>query len=159
MKRLSSQGVNSWRVYYDIWQFLDCFASEFFHVCQSCHYEARQVMLQASHCMTDQQADCCTAGTSHYMSGWWWWLFPHMQGSWGRFNDSFLNSAYFFFSQWISVHAHQFHFLGQGQSTVAQQANMTVANCSLASCMWALAVSLLGQHSLPTQTSLGQGCM
>ena len=30
-----------------------------------------------------------------------------------------------------------FHFLSQDQSTVAQQAEMTVAKCSLMSCLWA----------------------
>ena len=33
------------------------------------------------------------------------------------------------------VHAHQFHFVGQDQPTLAQQAELTVAECSLMSCM------------------------
>ena len=37
----------------------------------------------------------------------------------GRFNDSLHACAFFFFLKWIA-HAHQFHSLGQDQSTVAQ---------------------------------------
>ena len=40
-----------------------------------------------------------------------------------------------FFLKSRSVRAHQFHVLGQDQSTVAEQAEMTVAKCSLTSCM------------------------
>ena len=44
---------------------------------------------------------------------------------------------FFFFLKWRSAHAHQFHFLSQDRSTVAQQAEITVAECSLMSCVWA----------------------
>ena len=38
-----------------------------------------------------------------------------------------------FFPQWISAGAHQFHSLGQNQSTVAQRADTTVDERSLSS--------------------------
>ena len=41
-----------------------------------------------------------------------------------------------FLVKWRLAHAHQFHFLGQDQSIVAQQAEMIVAECSLMSCRW-----------------------
>ena len=69
----------------------------------------------------------------------------------------------FFWIKWRSARAHQCYFLGQDQSTVAQQAKMTVAEHSLMSCMGAC--FLLGSHTMPgrvsqsTPTSLGQGCM
>ena len=47
-----------------------------------------------------------------------------------------LNKVVVFF-KWRSAWAHQIHFLGQDQSTEAQWAEMTVADCSLFSCMWA----------------------
>ena len=40
-------------------------------------------------------------------------------------------SAFFFFIKWRLARAHSFHSLGQDQSTVAQEAEMTVAKCSL----------------------------
>ena len=42
-----------------------------------------------------------------------------------------------FFLKWGSSRTHRFHFLRQDQSTVAQRAKTTVAECSLTSCMWA----------------------
>ena len=48
----------------------------------------------------------------------------------GRFDDSFPACAFFFFFNWRSTRAHQFHFLGQEQSTVAQRVVMTVAEYS-----------------------------
>ena len=39
--------------------------------------------------------------------------------------------------KWWSAHLHQFHFLSQDQSTGAQRAETTVAECSLMSCVWA----------------------
>ena len=60
---------------------------------------------------------------------WWWWLlFPRLPGFWGKV--SMIHSF-----KWRSARTHQFHFLGQDQSTVAQQAETTVAECSLMSCM------------------------
>ena len=52
----------------------------------------------------------------------------------GSFDDSFPACA-FFFLKWKSVRTPQFHFLGEDQSTVAQRAEMTVAERSLTSCM------------------------
>ena len=43
--------------------------------------------------------------------------------------------ALFFFFEWRSARAYQFHFLGQDQSKVAQRAETTVARCSLTSCV------------------------
>ena len=43
--------------------------------------------------------------------------------------------SFFFFFKWKSARAHQFHFLGQDQSTVAQRAVTTVAERSLTSCL------------------------
>ena len=55
-----------------------------------------------------------------------------------RFDDLFHTSIvflsfFFFVLKWGSARAHQFHFLGQGQSTLAQRADTTVAECSLTS--------------------------
>ena len=41
----------------------------------------------------------------------------------------------FFFLKWRLARAHLFHSLGQDQSTVAQRAETTVAECSLTSCV------------------------
>ena len=41
----------------------------------------------------------------------------------------------FLFSSLSGAHAHLFHSLGQDQSTVALQAEMTVAECALMSCV------------------------
>ena len=41
---------------------------------------------------------------------------------------------FFFFLKWRLVQAHLFHSLCQDQSTVAQQAETTVAKCSPTSC-------------------------
>ena len=41
----------------------------------------------------------------------------------------------FFFLKWRLAHAYLFQFFGQDQSTVAQRAQMTVAECSLTSRM------------------------
>ena len=51
----------------------------------------------------------------------------------GRFDDSF--PTLFFFFQRRSAHGHQFHFLGQDQSKVAQRVVTTVAKCFLSSCV------------------------
>ena len=76
----------------------------------------------------------------------------------GRFDDSFPACAFFFFFKWRSALAHQFHFLGQDQSTVAQRAETTVAECSLTSCVGARFPDRFPHYSHPTPTSLGQGC-
>ena len=66
------------------------------------------------------------------------------------FDNSFPTCAFFF---------HFCHSLGQDQSTIAQPAEMTVAECSLMSCV--LARFLIGSHTMlaqrhsqPTPTSL-----
>ena len=65
------------------------------------------------------------------------------------------------FLKWRSAHSHQFHSLFQHQSTVAQPAETTVAECSLTNCVWAR--FRIGSHTMPWQrqsqpdpTSLGQ---
>ena len=71
---------------------------------------------------------------------------------------------FFFFLKWRSARAHQLNSLGQDQSTGAQQAEMTVTQCSRMSCVWAR--FLIGSHttpgqqySQPTPTLLGQRCI
>ena len=73
----------------------------------------------------------------------------------------------FLFFKWRSVCTHKFHFLGQDQFTVAQQAEMPVDKCSLMSCMWAqfpdsfphYAWTAQSAHSdfVGSRVSLGQG--
>ena len=95
-----------------------------------------------------------------------WWLFPRLQG-FGENVRPFIPRLHFFssfFLRWRLVHAYQFHSLCQDKSTVAQRAEMTVAECSLTSCMlahfWIGSHTMPGQqHSKPTPTSLGQGCV
>ena len=75
-----------------------------------------------------------------------------------------LSFFFFFFGVEISSRSNIFHSLCQDQSTVAQRAETTVAECSLTSCVWARfrigSHTMPGQrHSQPTPTSLGQGCM
>ena len=84
----------------------------------------------------------------------WWWLW------------SFIPCLcfFFFFLKWRLPSIHTFHSVCQDQSTVAQQTEMTVANCSLLSCVWACFLTgyhaVPGQrHSQPTPTLLGQGCV
>ena len=67
-----------------------------------------------------------------------------------------------FFLKWRLARAHEFQSLCKDQSTVAQQAEMTVAECSLTSCVWARfqigSNTMSGEwHSQPIPTSLGQG--
>ena len=57
--------------------------------------------------------------------------------------------ALFFFLKWRLARTHEFHFLGQDQSTIAQWPEMTVAECFLSSCMWAH--FLIGSHTVPGQ--------
>ena len=55
------------------------------------------------------------------------------------FNHSFPACTFFlflfFFFKWRLARAHQFHSLGQDQSTLAQRAETTVAEYFLTSCM------------------------
>ena len=55
-------------------------------------------------------------------------------GGGGRFDVSFPACAVYYFKR-RSARAHEFHFLDQDQSTVAQRAEMTVAECSLTGCL------------------------
>ena len=89
-------------------------------------------------------------------------FFPGFFLACGDFGQSFDDSCspapfFFFFYKWRSDRAHQFDILGQDQSTVAQPAETTVAECP-----WRIACELLslksshtmpGQHSQPTPTS------
>ena len=89
-----------------------------------------------------------------------WWLFPCLRKFGGKVWQ-FIPYLHFLFFSRRSVCTHQFHFLGQDQSTVAQRAETTVAEYSLTSCMWARlrigSYAMPGQHSQPTPTMLGQG--
>ena len=57
---------------------------------------------------------------------------------WGRFNDSFPTYAFLLLKKVRSALTHQICSLGHDQSTVAQRTEITVAECFLISCMWAL---------------------
>ena len=72
----------------------------------------------------------------YYYQTLWWWLCPHLRGFWGKVIHS-LPAHFLFFFEWRSGHTYPFHFLGQDQSTVAQQAKTTVSELSLTSRMWA----------------------
>ena len=68
-----------------------------------------------------------------------WWFFSHLQGFWGKVwqfipHLHFFLFFLFFSMKWRLAHAHQFHFLGQDQSTVALRAETTVAESSLWAC-------------------------
>ena len=91
-----------------------------------------------------------------YIRNWWWCLFPRMQVFCNNVR-SFIPNMHLFFFVFFST-------LGQDQSTVAQRAKMTVAECSLMSFVWAY--FLTGSHTMPgqqhcqpTPTLFGQGCM
>ena len=82
------------------------------------------------------------------------------------FDHSFPTCAFFlsFFFFKVEISLHTLIPIGQDQSIVAQQAEMTVAECSLASCV--RACLQIGSHTMPAQrlsqptpTSLGQGCL
>ena len=65
-----------------------------------------------------------------------WWLFPALV------TIHYPPAFFCFVLMWRSARAHYFHFLGQNQSTVAQRAKTTVAEC-----FWRVAwglVSLIG---------------
>ena len=73
---------------------------------------------------------------------------------------------FFFFGgvvKWRSSYAHLSHSLGQDQSTVAQQAEMTCDKHSLMSCTWVHFPDKFPyyarQHSQPTPILLGQLCL
>ena len=93
---------------------------------------------------------------------WWWWLFPRLREFWENVQPFIPRLLFFFFLKWTLARTHQFHSLGQDQSTVAQPAETAVAQCSLTSCVWTRfrinSQVMSGQrHNLPTPTSLGQG--
>ena len=71
-----------------------------------------------------------------YNSWLWWWLFPHLQGFGGKVQQFIPCLHYLIFLKWRSACEYRIDFSGQDQSTVAQKAEMTVAECSLMSCMW-----------------------
>ena len=66
----------------------------------------------------------------------------------GRMLSLFIPRLHFFL-KWRLACAHQFHSLGQDQSTVAHQAKTSVAECSLTSCMWAC--FQIASHTMPGQ--------
>ena len=70
------------------------------------------------------------------------WLFPRLRGSWenvrpciSRLRSFFLSSLFVFVLRRRLARAHQFHSLGQDQSTMAKRAETTVAKCSLTICV------------------------
>ena len=82
-----------------------------------------------------------TRGSMHTLShdGDGFFLTCHDLG--GRFDNSFYFLSFFgIFCKWRSACAHQFHFSGLDQSTVAQQAEMIVAKsvsyCKVSSNLW-----------------------
>ena len=68
---------------------------------------------------------------------------------WGECSNMPRLRFFFFFGGGRLTRAHWFHSLGQDPSTVAQRAEMTVAECSLASCVWAR--FWIGSHTMPGQ--------
>ena len=68
----------------------------------------------------------------------WWWLVSSCARLLGECLTIHSPPALFSVLKWRLVRAHKFHSLCQGQSTVAQQAETNVAECSLTSCVWAL---------------------
>ena len=71
---------------------------------------------------------------------------------------------FFFFLKRGLARVHQFDSLGKDQSTVAQRAETTVAECFLTSCVRARfligSYIIPGQrHCQPTPTSLSEECM
>ena len=80
-------------------------------------------------------------GTSVLVTWCWRWLFPRLRG-FGRNVPPFISRLriylfilFFIFLKWRLARAHQFHSFCQDQSTVAQRAETTVAECSLTSCV------------------------
>ena len=80
---------------------------------------------------------------SNRVKNWWipnktfnivWWLFPHMRGFWGDCSIYFPPALFFFLKCRLAC-TNKFHSLGHDQSTVAQQAETTVTECSLMSCV------------------------
>ena len=82
-------------------------------------------------------------------------FFLAWEGSTRMFDNSFTACAFFllFFSSSLFKSrlgsAHYLHSIGQDQSTVAQRAETTVADCSLTRCVWGL--FLTGSHTTPAQ--------
>ena len=83
-----------------------------------------------------------------------------------RFDDSFPACVSFFFFKVEISSRTSFPLFSccQEQSTVAQRAETTVAECfpdelRVSSFSFIGSNTVPGQHSQPTQTSLGQGCM
>ena len=95
-----------------------------------------------------------------------WWLFTRVWEFLENVGQFILHLHFFFFLflKWRLGCAHYFHSLGQDQSTVAHQAETTVAECSLTSCVWVH--FQISSHTMParwlsqpTPTLLGHGSM
>ena len=91
---------------------------------------------------------------------------------WGEdFNDSFPTCTFFLFLKWTSAHAHQFHWKkyiyqarisSQGLSQLRQHWPSVSwwVSCDLVfSDRFPRSRTMPGQHSQPTPTLSGQGCM
>ena len=100
----------------------------------------------------------------------WWWFFSSLARIFEILREcSAIHSPpalllLLLLSKWRIARAHSFHSSCQDQSTAAQRGETTVAECSLASCVWArfwiCSHIMPGQrHSQPTPTSLGQRCI
>ena len=73
--------------------------------------------------LEDRPPECwCFTGMEYICSG--RWLFPRLRGFGENVRPFFFLS--FFFLKWKLARAHEFHSLGQNQSTMAQQAETTV---------------------------------
>ena len=110
----------------------------------------RQGTQVAGHCMSGCGLGLVIAAfiKRHLARGFgWWWLFPRQQdffffffwGGGGPVRPFIPRLCFFFFSFFFLflksrlARTHLFHFSGQDQSTVAQQAETTVAECFLMS--------------------------
>ena len=126
--------------------------------------EAVEVSVVASPCYT------CDIGRAQSLSlvsclKYGWWLFFSWAKIWGQGWTGHFPPALFFFSFFLTgnqLARTKFTFY-VSPSTVLQRDKMNVNECSLTSCVWAHSPDrfppLPGQHSQPTLTSLGQGCM
>ena len=99
--------------------------------------------------------------------GKWWWLFFFffclLARIWGECL-TIHSSPSLFFLKWRLARAHLFYSLCQDQSTVAERAKTTVAECFLTSCVCARfrigSNTMPGQrYGQPTPASFGQGCV
>ena len=63
------------------------------------------------------------------------WLLPRVLGFWENVRQFIPRLRFFFFFKWRLTRARYLHSLGQDKSTVAQQAETTVTESSLTSCV------------------------